>query len=156
MLPDIIEINRYMRNLVNEVNPAIPLIIRGVQYPTNADDFLEFNTLLLDPQISRPGDTYSRVHFEIKCFSKHTNNRVDDSGVIDPHIPFSEPYAVLVTQKRYKIKTACLQLKEPKLVNLDLSSLGDFASGIDQQSPKLNLFCMVISIVGFVNHSTTE
>jgi hypothetical protein len=152
MLPDYITVNRYFRKLIADVDPLIPVIIRGVQYPT-ADDFIEVNSLAIDPKVARPSQTYCDIQLEVRCFSKHTNVREDNSGVIDPHFNFADNYIEMLSQKRYMIDTACIQLKAPRIVNLDLSSLGDFSQAIDQQSPRLNMFCMVINVAGQIHEA---
>jgi len=143
-------INRTLRYLVGAVNPAIPIVIRGVQYPTQEDDFLEFNLLAVSHELDRPGRKNYRYSVELKCFSRHTNVRVDGNRSIDPHYDLAEPYIKLFNQKRHLINNTCIQFTEPTVSNLDLSSLGDFAQGIDQQSPKLNLFALVIQVTGTI------
>jgi hypothetical protein len=146
-------INTRIREMLYNINPQMPFVIRGVQYPTQYDDFLEVNVLNITPQTSSRWRKFVKFAVEIKCFSKHTNIRGDNNGEIDPHFTLAKPYIDLLNQRRHIINNTCIQFNEPKIVNLDLKSLGDFAKSADQQSPSLNLFVLAIQITGTINRT---
>lgn len=139
-----------VQKLITALDPDIPMILRGTNFPEGANDFLRLDMLAEMPNVGRPKDFSFKLPFELTCYSRHALHRTDQKKYKNSWA-FSEPYFEFLNQKRYIIETACIQFKEARRIYLDLSSLGDFAVQINQQSPKLNIECIVIEVDATIN-----
>ncbi len=138
-----------LHKIVYDIDHTMPFQIRGVPLPLNKEEFIVYNGLAIFPRVSRKNAINESVFIEIICYSKHAEYRTDR----DFYRPWkiAKPYFDTFSQARFVVENACIQFNEGKMVYLDLRSLGDYATGINQQSPELKLHCISLSFEGFIS-----
>ena len=129
-------------------NP-IKIFIPGWPHPdiSNADDWLEFFILSGDRYASRVIDDKRAISLEIIVYSIHASSRKHDRKT-NNELTISDAILPIFDQKRFLVKDSAIQLKEAKMVPLDLRSMGDFAEKVKQRAPDLNVNTAVILIDG--------
>ncbi len=144
MEANVSEINLAIREIVERfaAERNLPVRIPGVPWPTDKEEWIQFNGLGEFALPARKDVVRKNYVFECIVYCKHAMERVDGS--------FSRPWelasslATLLEQERVLVKSSCLQFLEPNLIYLDLRSLGSNAQGIQQSSPQLNVHCVLI------------
>ena len=138
-----------LHKMVYDVNTNMPFQVRGVPLPLDKEEFIVYNGLSIFPRVSRKNAVNESIFVEVICYAKHAQYRSDR----DFYRPWkmSKPYFDLFSQKRILIEDDCIQFNEGRLTYLDLRSLGDFAENINQQSPELKLYCIVLSFEGLIS-----
>jgi hypothetical protein len=134
--------------LVADAIPNVPLVIKGMQFPEDEDEFVCFNGLALYESVKRSTSTGYTCFLEVICYSKHPSVREDKAMLREWAL--AEVYRTLFSGKRIAIESTCIQFAEAKLMALDLRSLGQFAEGIAQSSPSLNMNAVVMEVEGIV------
>ena len=140
-----------LHKMVYECIPEMKMVIKGMRFPTDVEEFVVYNDLGLYGMASRKDVRAERIFVEVIAYSKHADQRKDQK--IKRAWSIAKQYYDLFNKARVRIENTCVQFKEPRLMALDLKSLGDFAQSIDQQSPALNLDAVVMEVEGIIIQS---
>lgn len=133
-----------IEKIIVAVDPAMPRVIRGVDFPKDKDDFIRLDLLADINRVSRAHDVNTILPFELTCYSKLALQRTDHK--YKNAWALSDNYFDALHQRRYVVESSCIQFREARRIYMDLSSLGDYAKPFAQQSPKMNLECIVIEV----------
>lgn len=115
------------------------MIYPGVAHPTldSVEEWAAFNILASDQIITRAIDQRRRFTVEIIAYTMHSQYRKDKSFLRNREL--ADAFFPVFSGKRFDVAGTCVQMKEGKMMYLDLASLGDFAEGVRQRSPRANV-----------------
>ena len=110
----------------------------GMNHPKldDAGEWLQFNILNSDGAPSRAIDYKAGFTFELILYVVHVGMRSLTNLYRQREL--AQMYKELFPSRLSSAGT-CLVVKEPRIMYLDLNSLGDFASNIRQRSPSANV-----------------
>ncbi len=110
----------------------------GMNHPNldTAGEWLQFNILTSDGLPSRTIDYKASFTFELILYVVHVGLRQVTNLYRQREL--AQIYKDLFPRRLSSAGT-CLVVKEPRIMYLDLDSLGDFASNIRQRSPSANI-----------------
>ncbi len=130
-----------------------PRVYPGVAHPTldSIEEWAAFNILASDQLATREIDQRKRFTIEIIAYTLHSQNRKDKSFLRNREL--ADVFFPLFSGKRFDVNGTCVQLKEGKMMYLDLASLGDFAPGVRQRSPRANINSVDMLIEGEIFES---
>ncbi len=142
---------RLIENTITAVDADMPRVVRGVSFPTDKDDFIRLDLLADLNRTSRTSFINTMLPVEVTCYSKLALQRADHK--YKGAWALSDAYFPVLNQKRYRLENTCIQFREARRIYMDLSSLGDFSAPFSNQSPKMNLECVVIEVDAFVTQT---
>jgi hypothetical protein len=135
---------------IGSPNP-IPMFIPGWPHPdlSKYDDWLEYFILSGDRHPSRLQDDKRDFSLQIIVYSIHGGSRKNDRK-LNNELAISDAILPTFDQQRFLVSGSDVQLKEAKVIPLDLRSMGDFAEKVKQRAPDLNVNTAVILVDGCI------
>ena len=124
--------------LQNGPIPTERWYLPGMNHPKldEAGEWLQFNVLNSEGMPARTIDYKASFTFELILYGVHVGMRGLDNLYRQRQL--AQQYKELFPRRLSSAGT-CLVVKEPRILYLDLNSLGDFASNIRQRSPSANI-----------------
>jgi len=145
------EIRLGLLKKIKEIDPSMPICIRGMQAPKleGLPEWIAFEVLYQGSAPSRRGVISKEIDVQITVYTRHAEYRSDKKFTAISDL--EDKYGAIFHQKDICIKSSCISFQENRIVPLDLRSIGDFAKDIIQQEPPLHTLASVILNTGFIN-----
>ena len=142
-------LGKHIRSVVD-----VPLVVRSVPQESKEqwDDWVAYELLSIVDSPARTHTVDRVVTIQIIIYSRHTEKRRDNK--LTANLELADTIYTAVNRRNVPLKDSCIQLKDAKMVTMDLRSIGDFAKGIYQQSPSLDLQSTVLLIDGIISTHT--
>lgn len=150
-LPTYSELYLGMAKIIRDVDPNIPLILKGMPHPELADypDFLAFDLLNETEKPTRNQDGDKMFNIQLACNSAHAEYRADRK--ITAPYDIATIYKPYIHRANHMIKNTCFRTLDAKITYLDLRSAGDYSKQIYQNSPSLKIHTCIIHAIALIS-----
>lgn len=152
MLPSDHELLLHICSAVRKLDANIIVDIKGIpaQSKDGVSDWLSvdlLNSLEMATQTTENSDR--RLLFQITCFSKHAEYRIDKEFIAPWKL--ANRFKPVLHRAAYPIQNTCLKFLDTKMMYLDLRSSGDYAKELYQSSPVLQTHAVLITASAIIS-----
>ena len=137
---------------VRKLDESIVIDIKGIPALSKegVSDWLSVDLLnSLEVATQTVANSDRRLLFQITCFSKHAEYRIDKE--------FTAPWKLanrfkpVLHRAAYPIQNTCLKFLDTKMMYLDLRSSGDYAKELYQSSPVLQTHAVLMTASAIIS-----